>query len=277
MQTRLSKWWLVGGYWTLQTLAIYFITPVIIASSANVDPDAGRMYAFPLSDYTNILTDPWWIAWASGVIPAITLAQALFVWPVRRPGPARARGWPLGASLTVAGLAIALLASAIALGVGQTIYSTTGFDLGHVLGVRFNIGWAAVAWCLLSWGVATPLLIRFCRRGPREDLLARLAGRIFVGTLVETAAIIPLDVMVRRRESCYCLTGTYFALLFCGAVGIFALGPAVLLPLLARRRKRWYAGRCEWCAYDMHATPNADCCPECGMGWRSTTTDGAGA
>lgn len=273
MQTRPSKWWLVGAYWLLQALAIYFITPVLIASGANTGPDTGRLYSFPLADYTRLLTDPSWISWAVSIIPAITLAQAIFVWPVRKPGPARARGWPLRISLTVAGLGIALLTSALILGVGQTIYSTTGFDLGRELGVTFDLGWAAVAWCVLSWGVATPLLIRFCRRGPREDLLSRVAARLFVGTVVETAAIIPLDAMVRKRESCYCFTGTYIGLLFCGAVGMFALGPAILLPVLARRRKRWYAGKCEWCAYDMRATPKADCCPECGMGWQVDPAD----
>jgi rubrerythrin len=52
------------------------------------------------------------------------------------------------------------------------------------------------------------------------------------------------------------------------SVGIVALGPAVLLPILSRRRKRWYAGRCDACGYDMTGTPSADRCPECGAGWR---------
>src|SRR5262249_35833512 len=121
---------------------------------------------------------------------------------------------------------------------------------------------------LLAWGIATPLLIAFCRRGPRESLLARVAAMIFTGTIVEAAAIIPLDVMVRRRTDCYCFAGTLWALILCGSLGVFARGRAIFLPLLARRRKRWYDGRCEVCGYDMRGTMTAERCPECGTGWR---------
>ncbi len=126
---------------------------------------------------------------------------------------------------------------------------------------------AAISWC-----VATPLLIAFCKGGKREDLLHRLAGALFVGTIVEVAAIIPLDVLVRRKESCYCWAGTYIALLVAGGVGLVFLGPMILLPVLMRRRKRWYEGRCELCGYDMSATLKAERCPECGTGWKAAPT-----
>jgi hypothetical protein len=270
----ISKWWILAAFWVLQGLCIYFITPAFIASARAVDPGVGRLYAITFAEYLDSLSHRTWIAWAAAAIPAITLAQGVFVWPVRRPAPKRARGWSLRASLVLAALAIAVLATALFAAASHAIYTTTHFDLGRTLGVRLPFEWLVLAWCLVSWGVATPLLFRFSRRGTREDVLSRIASRLFVGTIIETAAIIPLDVMVRRRESCYCLAGTYFALLACGAVGVFVLGPAILLPLLARRRKRWYEGRCEWCAYDMRATPNADRCPECGMGWKAEITTG---
>ena len=121
---------------------------------------------------------------------------------------------------------------------------------------------------LIAWAVATPLLVVFLSRGKRETRLGRLASLLFMGTVVEAAAIVPLDVMMRRKTDCYCDTGTFYALSACGTVGLFALGPAILLPILAKRRKRWYLGHCDVCGYDMSATPRAARCSECGAGWR---------
>jgi hypothetical protein len=263
-----SKWWLVGLFWLVQGAAIYFITPAFIASAANVSPSTKNLGTFGWHDYAEVLLSLEWLNWAVIMIPVISIAQFVFVWPVHRPAPKRERGWPVWRSLGVAALAIAALSTALMAAVSQATYSATGFDIAVKTGIRINTMYIGIAWCLVSWAIATPLLIRFCKRGPRESLLARISSRLFVGTVVETAAIIPMDVLVRKRESCYCFAGTYAALLICGGVGIFILGPAIFLPILVKRRRRWFDGNCEWCGYDMRATPKADRCPECGMGWR---------
>ena len=59
------------------------------------------------------------------------------------------------------------------------------------------------------------------------------------------------------------------AMTICGTLGLFALGPAILIPVFARRRKRWRTGRCEVCGYDLSASRGADRCPECGTGWKT--------
>lgn len=195
---------------------------------------------------------------------AFVVLHVVFLLPIRKPDPGSGPR-SLLLSLIIAGGLIGSLMIALALGVGHavlTFLDESGVSNSFVLWSLLGVG-------LVSWGVSTPLLLAFMRRSGRpEGALQRLAARLFVGTIIEAAAMIPLDVLVRRKEDCVCATGTYLALTICGAVGLFVLGPAALLPILARRRKRWYAGRCAVCGYDMSRTPQLERCPECGSGWK---------
>lgn len=124
------------------------------------------------------------------------------------------------------------------------------------------------AW-MVMWGFASVLIGAFLRRGSGESRLHLVAKRLFIGSVVEAVSVIPLDVMMRRRTSCYCDEGTFFTLFICATVGLIALGPMVFLLPLGRRRRRLEAGRCPLCGYDMSATPKAERCPECGAGWKA--------
>ncbi len=190
-------------------------------------------------------------------------AQAALLLPVRRPFAISEAGTSLKASLIAAALAIALLTCAGIWALIELMQLWEDF-----------VGLPGAAWILLgmigfAWLLTTPLLFIFCRNAPRDSLIARISTRLFLGTMIETAAIIPLDVMVRKRTDCYCGSGTFLALTATGTVGLFAMGPAIFAPLIARRRKRWWQSRCENCGYDMTGNAQADRCPECGAGWRA--------
>ena len=94
---------------------------------------------------------------------------------------------------------------------------------------------------------------------------------LFLGTIVEAAAVIPLDIMIRRKTSCYCAEWTFFSLTALWSVGLLVLGPAVCLLPFGRRRKRINQGRCPACGYDRHGLDDETRCPECGAGWRDDT------
>lgn len=177
------------------------------------------------------------------------------------------RGAPVWLSLAVAGLAITGLVSALAFAVMELYEQIAGGDVPEA-----TLAWIVLGPVVITWPVATPLLVAFVRRGDRDSRLARISTMLFLGTAIETAAILPLDVVVRRRSTCYCGEGTFWSLVLLGSVGMFALGPAVYLLPFGKRRRRWLNGCCEVCGYDMRATPRAERCPECGTGWRPPPT-----
>lgn len=196
---------------------------------------------------------------------SVAALQATFLFPVRRPGLKRT-GRSVWITLGLAAFAgVALLVGLLAAGIEVAI---------TLLNLPELTDWDTAFWILvviqgLGWIVATPLLVTFVKRERQETMLGRMAARLFTGTIIEVVAIVPLDVMVRRKHECYCGSGTFWALAICGGVGLFALGPAIYLPILAKRRKRWSGGYCEACGYDMTGTPNAERCPECGSGWKA--------
>ncbi len=175
--------------------------------------------------------------------------------------PRRGNGVPVLLSVSIAAMAAAMLVAAL-LGA-----ATSAVDL--ILGKETDVTTIVMlSGGAIAWLAFTPLVLAFCRRQRPESALAKLAARLFLGTIIEAAAIIPLDVMVRKKFDCYCGQGTFWALTFCWGVGALALGPAVFLLPLSGRRKRWYGGLCDACDYDMSGCMDAERCPECGAGWK---------
>ena len=263
-QRHIGKWSALGLYWIVQALVVFVIATLWRSQGDTVKAEtpAGR---FDIDEILGVASDPQYVFDVAIALVVASALQGLFLLPVRRPSAAAARGSSLWLSLAIAGALIALMVGAVVLAVADAAWLVLGDDV-------YEGPWVTV-WLVVmgvSWLVFTPLLIRFCRARPRETLLSRLASRLFLGTIIETAAIIPLDVMIRRKTDCDCLQGTYWALSLCGAVGLFIAGPAVFLPILAKRRRRWHHGRCEVCAYDMTGCIDAERCPECGTGWRKS-------
>ena len=262
------KWLVMAGYWIVQAIVVYLLCAAWIVFNAQSGGSGRPLYGFSLSGFFELLTDPYWALRTLGGIGIFTLLQGLFLLPVAKPSVSlEGRGTALWLSAAAAAVAVALMwgaAAAAVVGVIQLVdvVDWTG-DLAE------PVVWGALASVFIAWAVATPLIIAFVSRGRRETALGRLSAAIFLGTAVEAVAIVPIDVMMRRKTDCYCDTGTFWALSACGTVGLFVLGPAIALPLIASRRKRWYQSRCDACGYDMSATMTAPRCPECGAGWRS--------
>lgn len=282
--SRTPKWLLLAVFWGVQGVSLYLLQGLLFVSQSAVEgfetvvlPDGtvtGERSRSMLGEwptweaYTETLVMGEFAAMMGGAVAALTLAQAVFVWPVRRPGVSRSRGKGLRRSLCVAGLVIGVLALGAVMAVAGVLEEYEFADEGMIDWVPGS-PWTVMALVVgAGWLVATPLLFAFVRAGRKETVLARLSRRLLLGTVIEIALLIPLDVMVRRKTSCYCWAGTYWGLTVCGAIGVFALGPAVFMPLVARRRRAWYAGHCGVCGYDMGGRMDAPRCPECGTGWR---------
>lgn len=179
-------------------------------------------------------------------------------------------GWrdrsPIGVTVAIAATCAAALLIGLCAAILELVERATGDEMSE--GV---LAAALLTPLVLSWAVGTPLLAAFLRRGGAEERAVRtgrLASRLFLGTMVELVAVIPLDVMVRRKTDCYCGEGTFWSLVLCFSVGFLTLGPGVWLLRVDRGRRRRLRGRCEACDYDMAGCPDAQRCPECGAGWR---------
>lgn len=278
------KWVLLSGFWILQGVVLYLLQALLYVSQAQVDgipDDAGNTRFWGVwpswSEYVDMLITGEFAVNMIIVIVVITLAQLMFMLPVRRPGVSPGKGKGLKRSLVTAGFVIGVLCLAALAGIGEALQTLGGFRFSSGFDLPGGEYTAAGLVVIVAWAIATPVLIRFARPGRRERVLSRLARKLFMGTIVEVALLIPLDVMIRRKTDCYCWSGSYWALTMCGFVGVFAMGPAIYLPLLARRRATWYGGHCGVCGYDMGGNMTAERCPECGSGWKTSETRLEGA
>lgn len=274
----LHKWRMVGWFWLAQAAFVALFVPIWILQGESVNGQKGQPLGVfrwdRLADlFTNL--EAWGVI--LGAIAALMVLQTALVWPVRKPRPRSDRGWPLRLSIGIA----ALIGTAMGVALLFAFYTIIELleqhwseDLNRVFAVVF---WG---WIGISYIGGALLMYVFCirrlQRGERhEDILGRIASTLFVGTLIEAAAIMPIDIMFRRKQDCYCFAGTFWAYVILLAAGLAALGPAIFMPVLTRRRKRWYASRCDCCGYDMtgiiHADRTIDRCPECGAGWKRDT------
>jgi hypothetical protein len=91
----------------------------------------------------------------------------------------------------------------------------------------------ALAVWVLSWLIWTPILLH--RSRGQADAVERFVGKNIAGSAVGLALCLPWYFVLRRKQSCFCSLGTFWAL----ALGLWSLlvigGP--LLFVLARDRR----------------------------------------
>ena len=266
---------MVLWYWVAQAVFVVLAIPLGLSQIDTVNGPHGRPWGELHGRELMGMLGDWPVVLAMlGTIATLMALQAVIVWPVRRPRHRTAKGWPLRLSVAAGAIAGTALAAGIVWAIG-TVMSLWEPRLEPE---EWKVLWIAMwVWIGGSYIAGTVLLYRFCSRGLRrgerhETLLGRIAATLFVGTLVEAAAIMPIDMMFRRKQDCYCAAGTFWAYVALLAAGLLTLGPAIILPVLSRRRKRWYGSHCDCCGYDMTGLIGGDRlidrCPECGVGWK---------
>jgi len=246
--------------WTRLLLAASVATPVgIVGIGVSILWTEFDSWPDPLGIAMLEPPGAFWYGWLIGLIPAIPIVS----WLCRKNLP------PI-ISACVAGCVTGLLVFAGVMALASLVGLFTDLEAPNWTGALMLLGPF-----LIGWIISTPLLLIFIRRRDTETALQKLASLLFLGTAVELLAVIPIDVFVRRRASCYCSEGSYLALVTLVPLGFVALGPMIFLVAASKRRKRWLDGRCEVCGYDMTATLKAERCPECGAGWKAPAQDAA--
>lgn len=275
------KWRVLAWYWLAQTAVLCIAPAAWVAHVGRVDGPKGRaLGGFDGEDFTRAVNEgEYWVL--VGVLSGAMIAlQAVMLLPVRKPRARAERGWPLWLSAAVSAVGATALLAGLALLV---------ISVGRLLELQAfleslppwwgeMIGWIVLGAVLASWTAWTVLIAAFMRRrlargDSHEGVLHRVSRLLLKGTAIEAIAVIPVDVMIRRKTDCYSTEGTAWTLTLCFSVGLLALGPAIVVPLLARRRKDFYAGKCELCLYDVReliaSGREIDRCPECGGGWKA--------
>jgi len=213
-----------------------------------------------------------WIAlgWASVWAVVMSAVQWCLLMPVSKPAvkPGRTVKWWLWASALAAGLCCGVLVF------GAVIISG---DFGWGLGLwgheaENSFATVGLVCFFVSWVVCTPLLIAFFKRRDRDKRYCQVAASLFLGSVIEVLAAIPIDMMYKKRETCQCgpsasIAGAFLAMM----VGFLVLGPAIVLAVFWRRSRAGSRGLCAACGFDLTGLASRDRCPECGAGWKVTS------
>jgi hypothetical protein len=209
---------------------------------------------------------PGWVLLAYLPGGLIALTQFLFLVPlvdvrvsVRREG----RPWVvamIGAACVAAAATTALL-----LAVFDLVW-LIGFGEGREFKEELRLVEVILGTLLCTWVIWTPLLVVFSRKWPHRTMPGRLVGMLLGGTILELLVVLPVDIVVRNRNSCYCATASYHATWIAGLVLLWLTGPGVFIALTSRRRRAWLESHCHHCGYRKGPSPGPRC-PECGRAW----------
>src|SRR5690349_4316225 len=148
-----------------------------------------------------LLTDQLYWAYFGGPAILVTITQIAFLFPVCAGRLARGRQpRSLLLSLITIGLVAAGLATGLFLAGAEALNLYLNDD-----SLNINDDWTT--WLLwlglpltISWGIWTLLIGLFARRRIVPTILMRWVGWLLAGTLVEILVVLPVDIMVRRRN-----------------------------------------------------------------------------
>ncbi|MHC4415827.1 MAG: hypothetical protein ACYS0G_11140 [Planctomycetota bacterium] len=207
--------------------------------------------------------------WMLGVLPGLLIGttQYLFLAPIvpLRVG-LQPKGRPLLLSLVGAGIVAAAGTTALILALTDVAWlvwrnQAREYDSEWTL---FGVMLGVLA---CSWLIWTPVLVAFSRRRPHRTTAGRLAGLLLGGTMAELVVIIPVDILVRYRNTCYCTTASFHATWLASLMLLWLAGPGLFFALTSRRRRAWLENHCANCGYPQGPSPGPQC-PECGYAWR---------
>ncbi|MDP7005969.1 MAG: hypothetical protein QF718_07150 [Phycisphaerales bacterium] len=186
--------------------------------------------------------------------------QVLFILPLVRPPKASLHGKSLILSTLIAAF-VASLCTLAFIGFVYSLIVTMFFNFPRQDEIHTDIIWIFLA---CSWIVWSVLLVVFVNRGSRDGgFIVRLTGFLFAGSIIEFLLSIPLVIMVQRRSSCYCATGSFLSLIASFFASLWLFGPFIFI-LLFWRKRPWIKDHCVRCGYPRKIA-TGKVCSECGL------------
>ena len=167
-------------------------------------------------------------AFAVAVLVFTFASQALFLLGSGKLELSRPiRGWRLVMPAAVAGLMLAILILGAGLALSELFYLDTA-------------EWISVALLALvaaSWIVWSLLLFVYCQGWERFNIIGRLTGLIFAGSLATLLVSIPAHIIVSRRPGCFVGLLTALGIASGIYVMLWSFGPAILLLFFKEKRR----------------------------------------
>lgn len=271
MRMHWRRWAILAIVLPVYTCFIAWILVALVLLLSDSD-ELGVMFS-PRAWELDQLGDLWILIGVPTVV--LVASQAMFLVPIIAGPPSRgALGHPLKVTLVAAGLVAAVLTVGLgyaAVGVIQLAgTSRTGLKPEDVVEVNSDSGWliGLLGVIVVSWLVWSLALIVFARRHQGRNVLARVIGLLFAGTIIEVLIVVPIDVMLRRRTDCYCVVGSFWSLTLSAWALLWLTGPGIIIGALARRHRLWIETHCASCGYAKGPSPG-ERCPECGFAWEA--------
>lgn len=208
----------------------------------------------------------------SVLIGVMAVAPTLFIAPLVGPVRAQPVGRPMRGSVLGAGMLAGVVSACFILSVFDLAWLVTDALLAKQSGpgsgnpTAFGRFSAWLPWGLVAaWLVSASLWTAFFAlsgRSRHPSVLVRWFRWLMAGTATEMALAVSVLVWARRRDSCVCDWGSYWALVWGLASMVVLCGPGVVLLLSRRARQQWGRTACPHCGYPRRT--DAVRCSECG-------------
>lgn len=264
----MTRWRALAAIWIGAAAAWWLLVPIIvmIVVGASEWIESGSPYV-DFRDYVNIITlsdgiddEGAWVLIAVAVFAA-TL-QLMLVAPAVPPYRAAEQGRPMTQSIVAAAIVAGALVTALAFGAVEALIVLIRMDVLDApsndpawLASGLAVTWllTSAAWTAILWragSVASP------------DRVSRLVRSALQGSALQVVLALPLYVIVRRKESCWCSLLTFWSLCIGLASMLLLCGPGLVLLLTRSHRRLWRQGACTSCGHVR--SPGSNRCPECG-------------
>lgn len=261
----------LGLVWCGAFTAWWLLTPLVVMVVAGISDewfDSGSLGSY-LNNYTDVvffssgLSPPEHLILMAIAIVAATL-QLMLAAPAVPPFRAAQEGRSMRQSVVAAAIVAGALVTMIGFAAIEALVvlstdSTVPIPVaGELVVVALMATWllSSAAWSTVLWRAGS---------ASNPDVVSRLVRAAFRGSALQVVLGVPLYVIVRRKESCWCSLVTFWSLCVGFASMILLCGPGAVLLFTRGQRRAWRQGSCGSCGH--LRAPHADRCPECGVAY----------
>lgn len=188
------------------------------------------------------------------VATATTLLVTPLIGPLRLSVTGRSlRSSVIGASIIGGLLAFALVGLLAELPLLYGAGKNLGILSTHPVGLLSSWAICGAIWAAVLW-----------KAGASRDPMGidRFVRLLFALTMLETVLAVPIFMLARKKESCYCSLHSFFGILGGTVVLCMLCGPWAVLFLTRKARRGWQRSACTRCGYPRRT--DATVCSECG-------------